>query len=189
MPLAKSHSNRRAIDRQPPKQKNPPKNNNDTATPSEVRYRNAEDLIDCIYQDIADGYTRTQLKKKLMRGQYALQKKGFDVDEAENAYQMALGRYCEDVDEKAEALRVKLFGRLEAVYKKAIDAGDLYNARMALNDIAKTFLGVGNPMLNLNVNGSKDGNITIKFGFDNEEEEKKHIIVDEEAEIIEEKDE
>ena len=193
MAISKAHGHRKAIDRQPNVPLVPKKNakNTEVEIAQEVMFAESEKLVDAVYKDIAEGYTRTQLRNKLMKGGYKEQKKPLIQRQAYHIYDVAVKRYCEDVDEEAEKLRAKLLGRYEAVYKEAFKKGDMYNARGALDSIGRIFLGVtrNNIKMNINSGQSKDGSITIKFGFcddDDDNEENGTEIVD--AEIIEEKD-
>lgn len=192
MPISKAHGHRKAIDRQPNVPLVPKKNakNTEVEIAQEVMFAESEKLVDAVYKDIAEGYTRTQLKNKLMRGGYKEQKKPLAQRAAYDIYNVAVNRYCEDVDEEAEKIRAKLLGRYEAVYKEAFKKGDMYNARGALDSIGRIFLGVtrNNIKMNINSGQSKDGSITIKFGFgdaDDDEENRAEYV---DAEIIEEKD-
>ena len=62
------------------------------------------------------------------------------------------------------------YNRYESLLETAIKKGDIFNARGILDSMSKIFLGVDKQQNNIQINNNKDG-ITIKFGFDNADDE------------------
>lgn len=138
-------------------------------------YDRVDAIIDEVYADIANGFSRSEIIAKVLEGGYTdcnIKKK----DQAEAYYETAMNRMAYDCDEKAEVLRQKFFTRYETLYKEAVDNGDVANARAVLTDMCKIFgLQVKDQAQTaIQINSSKEDGVTINFGFnDNKEEENK----------------
>lgn len=165
MPIAKSHSNKKKIDRKTSLRVTQ-RGTKLQARPKQ--YAKTEELIDEVYVDIANGVSKSEIRKKIELGLYEAQdgvtasrKTGYDY------YNAAIARFAEDCDVKAEELRQIFYGRYESILQECIKNGDMFNARATLDSMAKIFLGVRDNQTNIQLNSSKDGGITINFGFDN----------------------
>ena len=82
------------------------------------------------------------------------------------AYNEAVKYLRLNLDSLEEDERSKLYSRYLAVYKSAIDNGDLKNARGTLDSMAKLTNLSGNDKSVTVKQGKEDGVIEIKFGFD-----------------------
>lgn len=170
MPLTKSHSKKSKKDRsvsltvtargtkQPVKEKG---------------YAKAEALIDEVYADIANGVSKSDIRKKIELGLYETQegktasrKTGYDY------YNAAIARFAEDCDVKAEELRQIFYGRYESLLEEAVKKGDIYNARGILDSMSRIF-GVERktPDTAIMINSDKEGGVTVNFGFDKKDED------------------
>lgn len=145
---------------------------------NEKCYAKAEALIDEVYADIANGVSKSDIRKKIELGLYEAQegktasrKTGYDY------YNAAIARFAEDCDVKAEELRQIFYGRYEALLEAAIKKNDLYNARGILDSMARIF-GVERktPDTAIQING---GDIKISFGFNSDENVVEGEVVDE----------
>ena len=169
MPITKSHSKKSKIDRQTEIQIT----NYGKKLPAKPReYAKTEALIDEVYVDIANGVSKSDIRKKIELGLYETQsgktasrKTGYDY------YNAALGRFAEDCDVKAEELRQIFYGRYESLLEAAIKKNDLYNARGILDSMARIF-GVEKktPDTAIMINSDKENGITINFGIKDESE-------------------
>lgn len=163
--LSPSHSKRSKLER---RAKRTPASKGMPTLTSE--YNAADDLVEQVYVDIANGGARSQIIKKLMEGVYKNQKKKYAARTAACYYNAALDRFAVDTDIEMEKLRNLFYGRYEGILEECIKTGDMYNARCTLDSMAKIFLGVDKKENKIEINNNAEG-ITIKFGFSNDKEE------------------
>lgn len=166
MPIAKSHSN-------PDKEKRVAKSSSNGRggyLAKTKEYKNAEDVIDQVYCDIANGRTKTEIIKMLKNGHYG---KTMQTRNAYDYYNAAVDRFCTEKNEQADKLRAIYFGRFETLYRDAIQKGDIYNANNILQSVCRIFglEAPKSPETAIQINNDKDG-VTINFGFKKEEETK-----------------
>ena len=164
MPIAKSHGN-------PDKEKRVAKrssNGNGGYLAKTKEYKNAEEVIDQVYCDIANGRTKTEIIKMLKDGHYG---KTMKTRNAYDYYNAAVDRFCTEKNEQADKLRAIYFGRFETLYRDAIEKGDIYNANNILQSVCRIF-GLEtpkSPATAIQINNEKEG-ITVNFGFKKKEE-------------------
>lgn len=141
-------------------------------------FNNADDILDLVYCDIANGVARSDITQKLMKGFYEPQKRGMTYRQAQEYYNCALDRMHFNTDVEHQRLKDIFYARYEGLLETAIKKGDVYNARAVLDSMAKIFLGMDKQQNNIQINNNKDG-ITIHFGFskddDNDEAEYEEI--------------
>lgn len=128
-------------------------------------YNKADDLVSLVYVDICNGVSRSDVIQKLQLGEYG--NKPYKQRQSAYYYNAALDRFAVDTDIEAEKLRDMFYARYETILAECMKRNDMFNARATLDSMAKIFLGVrdGN-QTNIQIN-SKDGGITINFGFQN----------------------
>lgn len=165
MPITKSHS-------EPNKAKRTPKTSKDSKGALFVRsksYQAVEDVIDQVYCDIANGRTKSEIINMLMNGNYGKTMKNRN---AQDYYNAAVSRFCEEKNEEAEKLRAIYFGRFETLYRDAIERGDLYNANNILQSVCRIFglEAPKTPSTAIQINSDKENGITVNFGFGEKEE-------------------
>lgn len=160
--LAVSHKNPSKAKRKA--KKTPTKNGMPTLTDA---YNKADDLVELVYVDIANGVSRSNVIDKLQKGLYHNQP--YKARQAAYYYDAALSRFAVDCDVEDKKLRDMFYGRYEAILEQCIKNGDMYNARATLDSMAKIFLGVKDNQTNIQLNNNKEG-IIINFGFDNNNE-------------------
>lgn len=175
MPLAKSHSLPSKKDRKPK-----PYKASKGITVKNKEYYEAEEILDQLYCDICNGVSKSDCMQKLTSGVYG---KELKARNASDYYNAALSRLEYNADIEAKQLRDLLYNRYETVLEECMKRGDVFNARATLDSISKIFLGVKDNQTNIQVNSDKEGGITIKFGFNNDEENNDEEIQD--AEIVE----
>lgn len=176
--LSPSHSKRSKLER---RAKRTPASKGMPTLTSE--YNAADDLVEQVYVDIANGGARSQIIKKLMEGVYKNQKKRYAARTAAYYYNAALDRFAVDTDIEMEKLRNLFYGRYEGILEECIKTGDMYNARCTLDSMAKIFLGIDKKQNNIQINTNGDSKIVVTFGFnENKSEDDSEIM---EAEIIE----
>ena len=176
--LSPSHSKRSKLER---RAKRTPASKGMPTLTSE--YNAADDLVEQVYVDIANGGARSQIIKKLMEGVYKNQKKRYAARTAAYYYNAALDRFAVDTDIEMEKLRNLFYGRYEGILEECIKTGDMYNARCTLDSMAKIFLGIDKKENNIQINTNGDSKIVVTFGFnENKSEDDSEIM---EAEIIE----
>lgn len=127
-------------------------------------YNKADDLVSLVYVDICNGVSRSDVIQKLQLGEYG--NKPYKQRQSAYYYNAALDRFAVDTDIEAEKLRDMFYARYETILAECMKRNDVFNARATLDSMAKIFLGVRDNQTNIQVN-SKDGGITINFGFDN----------------------
>lgn len=164
MPIAKSHGN-------PDKDKRVAKrssNGNGGYLAKTKEYKNAEEVIDQVYCDIANGRTKTEIIKMLKGGHYG---KTMQTRNAYDYYNAAVDRFCTEKNEQADKLRAIYFGRFETLYRDAIQKGDIYNANNILQSVCRIFglEAPKSPATAIQINNEKEG-ITVNFGFKKKEE-------------------
>lgn len=164
MPIAKSHGN-------PDKEKRVAKPSSDGRggfMAKTKEYKNAEEVIDQVYCDIANGRTKTEIIKMLKGGHYG---KTMQTRNAYDYYNAAVDRFCTEKNEQADKLRAIYFGRFETLYRDAIQKGDIYNANNILQSVCRIFglEAPKSPETAIQINNEKEG-VTINFGFKREED-------------------
>lgn len=162
--LAKSHGNKSKADRKA--KKNPPsKKGAATLTDS---YNKADELVELVYCDIANGVSRSVIIDKIMKGAY--DNKPLKARQSAEYYNRALDRFAVDTDIEAERLRKMFYGRYEALLEEAVKKGDIYNARGILDSMSRIFgIERKNPDTAIQIVNNKEG-ITVNFGFDDKDE-------------------
>lgn len=171
--LAKSHGDKSKRGR---KAKRTPANDGRMPTLTE-KYNKADDLVGLVYVDIANGMSRSDIIEKITKGLYDGMERPLAPRTAAFYYTAGLDRFAVDCDIEAEKLRNMFYGRYESILQECIKNGDMFNARATLDSMAKIFLGVRDNQTNIQLNSSKDGGITINFGFDNKAANE--VVVDE----------
>lgn len=163
--LAKSHGDRSKAKRKA--KKTPTKNGMPTLTD---KYNKADELVELVYCDIANGVSRSVIIDKVMKGLY--DNKPLKARQSAEYYNRALERFAVDTDIEAEKLRQMFYGRYEALLEEAVKKGDIYNARGILDSMCKIF-GVEKkePSTAIQINSDKEGGVTVNFGFDKKDED------------------
>ena len=133
-------------------------------------FNNADDILDLVYCDIANGVARSDITQKLMKGFYEPQKKGMTYRQAQEYYNCALDRMHYNTDVEHARLKDIFYTRYESLLETAIKKDDIYNAKGILDSMAKIFLGMDKQQNNIQINNNKEG-ITIKFGFSKDDDE------------------
>lgn len=125
-------------------------------------------IIASLYTDIVEGASRLYMLRKWLSGAYGNKMTTVEADEQAfaEAYNEAVKYLRLNLDSLEEDERSKLYSRYLAVYKSAIDNGDLKNARGTLDSMAKLTNLSGNDKSVTVKQGKEDGVIEIKFGFD-----------------------
>ena len=163
--LAESHSKSSKRER---KAKKSPLPNGNMPTMTEM-YRKADETIDAVYCDIANGMSRSDCLKKIQLGAYGNK----PVKERQSAYiyNAALDRFAVDCDVEAERLRNVFYGRYEALLEECVRKGDMYNARGILDSMSRIFgIEKKTPSTAIQINSDKENGITVNFGFGEKEE-------------------
>lgn len=136
----------------------------------EKEFERVEGIINQIYVDICNGVSKTDIYDKVMTGKYEGLKNpnGMSRETAYKYYVFAMERVGVDREKDEGMLRDMLYSRYETLLKDAIEKGDVFNARGVLDSMAKIFLPK-QPDTAIQINSGKDGNVTVNFGFGNEE--------------------
>jgi len=164
--LAKSHGNKSKSDR---KAKKSPIKKGAMPTLTDA-YNKADDLVEKVYCDIANGVSRSVVIDKITKGVYEGMERPLAKRTAAYYYTAALDRFAVDTDIEAEKLRQMFYTRYETLLEEAVKKGDLYNARGILDSMSRIF-GVERktPDTAIQIVNNKEG-ININFGFDNNNE-------------------
>ena len=130
-----------------------------------------EGIINQIYADICNGISKTEIYQKVINAQYeGIKKPKMARETAALYYKYAMERVGVDREKDEDELRNKLYSRYESLLIKAIEKGDVFNARGILDSIAKIFLP-NRPETAIQINSDKEGGVTVNFGFSKEKEE------------------
>jgi len=140
-------------------------------------FNNADDVLDEVYVDICNGVARSDITQKLMKGLYEPQKRGMTYRTANEYYNCALDRMHYNTDVEHARLKDIFYNRYESLLETAIKKGDIFNARGILDSMAKTFLGTDKEKNKIEIN-SNNGEVVIKFGFNDNEQEYEEINED-----------
>lgn len=140
-------------------------------------FNNADDVLDEVYVDICNGVSRSDITQKLMKGLYEPQKRGMTYRTANEYYNCALDRMHYNTDVEHARLKDIFYNRYESLLETAIKKGDIFNARGILDSMAKTFLGSDKEKNKIEIN-SNNGEVVIKFGFNDNEQEYEEINED-----------
>jgi hypothetical protein len=141
-------------------------------------FNNADDVLDCVYVDICNGVSRSDITQKLMKQMYTPQKSKMTYRTANEYYNAALDRMHFNTDVEHQRLKDIFYNRYESLLEEAVKKGDIFNAKGVLDSMAKIFLGMDKQQNNIQINNNKDG-ITIHFGFvkdDDEDIEDQEVI-------------
>ena len=159
MPIAKSHGD-------PDKANRKPKASSDGRGGFMAKtkvYKQADEIIDQVYCDIANGRTKTEIINMLKNGDYG---KSMQSRNARDYYNAAVSRFCDEKNEEAEKLKAIYFGRFETLYADAVKKGDIYNANNILQSVCRIFglEAPKSPTTQVNVQNNSDV-IKISFGL------------------------
>lgn len=130
----------------------------------EINYEVPIPVVEKMYHDMVMGESFVAMKRKWYAGGYSPDMKENDFDVA----MKALARYTAlNVEKLENDERARLYARYLAIYKTAMDVGQLREAKGTLDSMAK-LLGLNKS--NENVEVSKDNDsITISFGLKKED--------------------
>ena len=138
-------------------------------------YEKTERLIDQIHCDLINGVLKSDVLTKLRQCMYQgqeTQKKPFSDTYNYQLIRAAFDRFQDDRVRNEEELLNMFYARYEALYNDALQNGDRMNARLTLSDMGK-MLGIGGDKKpNIQISGGNK-NITISFGFSNEDKEER----------------
>lgn len=131
------------------------------------KYERTENLIEEVYCDITNGYTKSEIIRKIKLALYEPQqnKQPRDNNFPYDIYNAAMARLKEDADIKKDDLKNMVYGQFLAVYNDAVLIGDRQSALRALENIVK--LGGLSDNAKTEINLNSNGPVEIKFGFDN----------------------
>lgn len=133
-------------------------------------FNNADDLIDDVYVDIANGVSRSDITQKLMNAMYSSQKgqqKNMSYRQAQEYWNTALERMHYNKDIELDKLRDVFYSRYEALFEEAVKKNDIYNAKAILDSMSKIFgIEQKTPATAIQINNGGDDKIVINFGLD-----------------------
>ena len=135
------------------------------------KWLRTDKVVDEVYVDLVNGYTKSDIIQKLMAGLYENQQgKGIGERTAIDYVNAAQQRLAFDFEKNAETLRADLYAKLTSVYQDAVEHGDRYSAIGAIQTLMKlTGVALDKPQTAIQINNNKEG-ITINFGFNKQEE-------------------
>jgi len=135
-------------------------------------FNQVDDVLDEVYCDICNGVARSDIVQKLMKTQYESQsgqQKNMTYRTANEYYNCALDRMHFNTDIEHARLKDIFYNRYESLLEAAVKKGDIFNAKGVLDSMAKIFLGGDATKNKIEIN-SKDGQVVIKFGFNDDED-------------------
>lgn len=133
-------------------------------------FNRADDILDDVYVDIANGVSRSDIVQKLMAGLYkpqAGQSKNMTYRQANEYWNCALERMHYNKDIELDKLRDVFYSRYEALFEEAVKKNDIYNAKAILDSMSKIFgIEQKTPSTAIQINNGGDDKIVINFGLD-----------------------
>lgn len=133
-------------------------------------FNTADDIIDDVYVDIANGVSRSDITQKLINGLYSSQKgqqKNMSYRQAQEYWNTALERMHYNKDIELDKLRDVFYSRYEALFEEAVKKNDIYNAKAILDSMSKIFgIEQKTPATAIQINNGGDDKIVINFGLD-----------------------
>jgi Na+-translocating ferredoxin:NAD+ oxidoreductase RnfC subunit len=135
-------------------------------------FNQVDDVLDEVYCDICNGVARSDIVQKLMKTQYESQsgqQKNMTYRTANEYYNCALDRMHFNTDIEHARLKDIFYNRYESLLEAAVKKGDIFNAKGILDSMSKIFLGGDATKNKIEIN-SKDGQVVIKFGFNDDED-------------------
>lgn len=133
-------------------------------------FNTADDIIDDVYVDIANGVSRSDITQKLINGLYSSQKgqqKNMSYRQAQEYWNTALERMHYNKDIELDKLRDVFYSRYEALFEEAVKKNDIYNAKAILDSMSKIFgIEQKSPNTAIQINNGGDDKIVINFGLD-----------------------
>ena len=121
-----------------------------------------------LYDDLVEGASRLYMLRKWLSGAYGNALTSVEQDEASfnDAYNAVVKRLKANIEELDDDERDKLYSRYLAVYKSAMDIGDLKNARGTLDSMTKLqgLSKADNKSISVK-NDKENDTITISFGL------------------------
>lgn len=134
------------------------------------KWAEVDHVVDQVYCDLVNGLTPSDIILKFADCSYDGQKKSIGLRTAQDYIACARERLMYDFELDMKNFRADIYGKLLAVYNDAIKANDRYNALGAIDKIMRlTGMAQQPPQTAIQINGSDEGNITINFGFNNDE--------------------
>ena len=131
-------------------------------------YDRVQRLIEEIQVDLVNGVLRSEIFNKFRERQYEnLSQKNIGERQIQNYIKAAWELLKEDRVEKVQELRDLLFSQYMSQYNEATQMGNVLAAKSCLDSIAKIFLP---DEKTVNLNAKVEGDITINFGFQDNEE-------------------
>lgn len=137
-------------------------------------------IVKQIYVDLLNGSTYTKCIEKLKSGECG---RPYTTIGAQKIYNDARKLVMMDFEAERPQLKEQLYTYLRDTYSECREKGDRYNAILAINSIAKLVGLTDNKQQSIQV--TSEGPVTIKFGFDDTDEQPNQIT-DTNYEIIEE---
>ena len=89
-------------------------------------FNNADDVLDCVYVDICNGVSRSDITQKLMKGLYEPQKSKMTYRTANEYYNAALDRMHFNTDVEHQRLKDIFYNRYESLLEEAILNNSLF---------------------------------------------------------------
>lgn len=146
-----------------PKHLLPPEDRKSVTNPT--KFKKSESILADIYADMGNGFTRSEVKAKLMEGLYEAQKGKAIKDCQASAYVRTVEeRLRQDFENQRGELSNKIALAYLTVYQDALKDKDRMNANKALDGLAKLIAG-NTPQTAIQINGTKDGSVMVNFGF------------------------
>lgn len=123
--------------------------------------KNRKDTIKAMYQDCIRGKQKWEIKEKWLDGKYKNNARGEQT--FGEYWREMLERFKDEFEKNREDLKSKFLARYMSLYEKAVDKGNIKEARQILDSITK-LTGADEPVkqeINLS------GDFVIDFGLDN----------------------
>ena len=139
-------------------------------------FNKADDIIDDVYVDIANGLSRSDITQKLMNGMYAPQRgqsKNLSYRQAQEYWNVALDRMHYNKDIELDRLSDVFYSRYESLFEEAVKNNDIYNAKSILDSMSRIFgIEQKTPAQAIQINNGGDDKIVINFGLSDSNNEK-----------------
>jgi hypothetical protein len=125
-----------------------------------------EKAMDQMRLDYLAGDTKWEIKQAFKRGDYGWECQEY-TDKTFNAWWRELeSDWGEELNAKKDIIKAQIYSKYNDIYKKALKKDNLKIAKETLDSIVK-MTGVGQADTQVNI--QNNGEISIDFGFDNDD--------------------
>lgn len=130
-------------------------------------FERVEEILECVYVDVINGVSKSDIYFKLKNAEYPNMKKGLGDSSCYDYYQAVMQRLAFDADENESEMKNKLYSQYYQLYNEAIQSGNNMQAKQILDSIMKMGqFDKPKPTVQISPEQNDNGKISITFGFE-----------------------